>query len=81
MAENSLDPRTWDQASPSSLWRPQWVKEHDFNECESSSFAPFLFAHFYLPLTLKEPNFRNVISKQLKLPRDLRSPECTPRLV
>ena len=47
---------------------------------ESSSFAPFLFAHFCSPLTLKEPNYRNEVTKQLKLTPDLLSPECTPCL-
>lgn len=47
---------------------------------ESSSFAPFPFAHVYSPLTLKEPNRRNEITRQFKLPPDLRSSECTPCL-
>ena len=34
-------------------------------ESESSSFAPFPFAHFCSSLTLKELNFRNV--KQSKI--------------
>ena len=44
---------------------------------ESSSFAPFLFAHFCSPLILKEPNYGNEITRQFNLPPDLCSPECT----
>ena len=35
--------------------------------CECSSFSPFLFVHFCSPLTLKEPSYRNEITKLLKL--------------
>ena len=31
---------------------------------ESSSFAPFLLAHFCSPLNLKEPNYRNETTRQ-----------------
>ena len=37
---------------------------------EISSFAFFLIAHFYSPLTIKEPNYRDEIPKQLKLTPD-----------
>ena len=51
------------------------------NDSESSSFAPFLFAHFCSPLTLREPNYRNQITRQFNLTSDFFSPECTPCLV
>ena len=35
----------------------------------------------YFPLNLKEPNYRNEITKQLKLTPHLCFPECTPWLV
>ena len=37
---------------------------------ESSSFAPLLFAHFCSALTLKEPNYRNEITRQFHLTPD-----------
>ena len=46
-----------------------------------AAFAPFLFAHFCSPLTLKEINYRNEISGQYNLTPELCSSECTPCLV
>lgn len=42
---------------------------------QAASLPPFC-----PPLTFKEPNYRNVITKQLKLTPDLSFPECTPCL-
>ena len=43
--------------------------------CESSSFAPFLLPNFCSPLTLKESNYRNEITRQANLTPDLCVPE------
>ena len=43
--------------------------------CESSSFAPFLLPNFCSPLTLKESNYRNEITRQANLTPDLCFPE------
>ena len=40
---------------------------------ESSSFSPFLLAHFCPLLTLKEPNYRKKITRQFKLTSDMLS--------
>ena len=45
---------------------------------KSSSFALFLFAHFFSLLTVIEANYRNEIIKQLKPAPDLCFPECIP---
>ena len=63
------------------LPRPRFLQGLWCDSDESSSSASFLFAHFCTPLTLKEPNYRNEITRQRNLTPDSCSPECTPCLV
>ena len=46
-------------------------------DSERRFFAPLLFGHFYSPLTIKKPNCRNEVTKELKLTLDLCSLEST----
>ena len=55
---------------------PKWM-----GQCWKQPFCSFSVYPFLGNLTLKEPNYRNEITRQFNLTPDLCSPECTPSLV
>jgi len=64
------------RAGPTGHLPESMVQEFWFEAgCESGSFAPFLLAHFRSPLTLKESNYRNEITRQANVTPDLCFPE------